>query len=50
MTNPRSGFNEIQDPQPSGSKTTKSIGVRSSNNENSDIEEDYHRNFLSNST
>ena len=36
MTNSRSDFNELQDSQPSGSKTTKSIGVHASNNENSD--------------
>ena len=35
VTNPRSEHNEIQDPQPSGSKT-KSIGVHASSNENSD--------------
>ena len=40
MTNPRSDFNEIQDLQPSGSKTTQSIGVHASNNENSDSEND----------
>ena len=34
--NPKSNFNEIQDSQPSGSKTAKSIGVHASNNENSD--------------
>ena len=38
MTNPRSDFNEIQDLQPSGSKTAQSIGVYASNNENSDFE------------
>ena len=38
MTNPWSDFNEIQDPQPSGSKTTMSIGVRATNSENSDSE------------
>ena len=37
VTNPRSEFNQIRDPQPSGSKT-KSIGVRASNNKNSDSE------------
>ena len=30
----------MHDPQTSGSKTTKSIGVRASNNENSDSEND----------
>ena len=40
MTNPRSDINEIQDPQPSGSKTVRSMGVRASNNENSDSEND----------
>ena len=30
-TNPRSDINELQDPQPSGSKTNRSIGVRASN-------------------
>ena len=40
MTNPRSDFNEMQDSQPSGSKTAKSIGVHASNNENSDSEND----------
>ena len=40
MTNPRSDFNEIQDLQPSGSKTAQSIGVHASNNENSDSEND----------
>ena len=35
VTNPRSEINEIQDPQPSGTKT-KSIGDHASNNENSD--------------
>ena len=38
-TNPRSETNEIQDSQPSGSKT-RSIGVHASNNENSDSEND----------
>ena len=42
VTNPRSETNEIRDPQPSGSKTNKSIGVHASNNENSDSDnEDY---------
>ena len=36
VTNPRSDVNEIQEPQPSGSRTDPSIGVRASNNENSD--------------
>ena len=40
MTNPRSDFIEMQDSQPSGSKTTNSIGVHASNNENSDSEND----------
>ena len=40
MTNPRSDFIEIQGLQPSGSKTTQSIGVHASNNENSDSEND----------
>ena len=40
MTNPMSDFNEIQDLQPSGSKTTQSIGVHASKNENSDSEND----------
>ena len=40
MTNPRSDFNEMQDSQPLGSKTAKSIGVHASNNENSDSEND----------
>ena len=40
VTNPRSEFNEIRDPKPSGSKTNKSIGVHASNNENSDSEND----------
>ena len=42
VTNPRSEVNEIQDPQPSGNRTN-SIGVRASNNENSNFEnDDYH--------
>ena len=42
VTNPRSEVNEIQDSQPSGSKT-KSIGVHASYSENSDSEnDDYH--------
>ena len=40
MTNPRSDSNEIQDSQPSGSKTNRSIGVYASNIENSDSEND----------
>ena len=39
-TNPRSDMNEIQEQQPSGSRTDPSIGVRASNNENSDSEND----------
>ena len=39
-TTPRSDVNEIQDSQPSGSKTNKSIGVRASNIENSYFEND----------
>ena len=38
-TNPRSETNEMQDSQPSGSKT-RSLGVHASNNENSDSEKD----------
>ena len=38
MTNPKSDFNEMQDSQPSGSKTVKSIEIHASNNENSDSE------------
>ena len=38
VTNPRSEINEIKDPQPSGSKTIRSIGVHASNNGNSDSE------------
>ena len=42
VTNPRSEINENRDPQPSGSKAKRSIGVHASNNENSDSEnEDY---------
>ena len=33
VTNPRSEVNEIQNMQPSGSKTNKSIGVHASYNE-----------------
>ena len=40
MTNPRSDFKEMQDSQPSGSKTARSTGVHASNNENSDSEKD----------
>ena len=40
VTNPRSEINEIRDPQPSVSKTNKSIGVHAPNNENSDSEND----------
>ena len=40
MTKPRSDFNEMQDSQPSASKTAKSIGVHASINENSDSEND----------
>ena len=36
VTNPRSELNENQEPQASGSKTNKSIGVHASLNENSD--------------
>ena len=42
VTNPRSKSNEIQDSQPSGSKTNRSIGFRASNFENSDSENDYY--------
>ena len=42
VTNPRSELNENQEPQASGSKTNKPIGVHASLNENSDPEdEDY---------
>ena len=40
VTNPRSDANEIRDSQPSGSRIDPSIGVRASNNENSDSEID----------
>ena len=40
MTNPRSDIDDRQDLQPSGSKTTKFLGVHASNNENSDSEND----------
>ena len=43
VTNPRSDVKEIQEPQPSGSRTDPSMGVRASNNENSVSENDeYH--------
>ena len=42
-TNPRSDINEIQEPQPSGSRIDPPIGVHASNKENSDSEnDDYH--------
>ena len=42
MTNPGSEINDIQNMQPSGSKTNRSIGVHASYNDNSDTEnEDY---------
>ena len=40
VTSPRSEINETQDPQQSGSKTNKSIGVGASNIENTDSEND----------
>ena len=40
-TNPRSDINEIQEPQPSGSRVDPPIGVHASNKENSDSENDY---------
>ena len=40
-TNPRSDINEIQEPQPSGSRLDPPIGVHASNKENSDSENDY---------
>ena len=40
-TNPRSDINEIQEPQPSGSRIDPPIGVHASNKENSDSENDY---------
>ena len=40
VTNPRSETNETQDPQPSGSRTIRSIGVHASNNENSQTEDE----------
>ena len=39
-TNPRSDINEIQVPQPSGSRIDPPIGVHASNKENSDSEND----------
>ena len=39
-TNPRSDINEIQEPQPSGSRIDPPIGVHASNKENSDSEND----------
>ena len=39
-TNPRTDINEIQEPQPSGSRIDTPIGVRASNNETSDSEND----------
>ena len=42
VTNPRSELNENQEPQASGSKTNKSIGVHASLNENSDSENEDH--------
>ena len=42
VTNPRSKINGIKDSQPSGFKTNRSIGVRASNIENSDSENDYY--------
>ena len=38
VTNPRSDVNEIQDPQPSGSRNDRSIGVHASKNKISDSE------------
>ena len=40
VTNPWSETNETQDPQPSGSRTIRSIGVHASNNENSETEDE----------
>ena len=40
-TNPRSDINEIQEPQPSGSRIDPPIGVHASNKEYSDSENDY---------
>ena len=42
VTNPRSELNENQEPQASGSKTNKSIGVHASLNKNSDSENEDH--------
>ena len=42
VTNPRSELNENQEPQASGSKTNKSIGVHASLNEISDSENEDH--------
>ena len=42
-TNPRSDANEIQESRPSGSRLNTSIGVRASNIENSDSENDDYR-------
>ena len=39
-TNPRSDVNEMIEPQPSGSRMNQSTGVRASNIENSDSEND----------
>ena len=39
-TNPRSDINEIQDSKPSGSKTNRSFGVRTSNIDHSDSDND----------
>ena len=40
ITNPRAEINGIQNSQPSGSKSKRSIGVHASNIENSDTEDD----------
>ena len=40
VTNPSSEINENRDPQTSGSKTIRSLGVHASNNEDSDSEND----------
>ena len=40
VTNPRSDANEIQEPQLLGSRIDPSMGVRASNNENSESEND----------
>ena len=42
VTNPRSEIIEIPDPQPSGSKSNRSIGVLAYNYENSDSENDHY--------